>query len=929
MAKPRILIVEASQQDLRLLLDELSRAHVPWKTRAVASLQELGPALDEFGPDLVIADYRLEECDVLPVLSLVRERRGDAPVVILTHALDQETAIDCLKHGAADCVLKSRLPSIIPVVTSLLERRKLTAEKTLLAREHEQLFKLTPNLFCITDLEGRFLEINPAWQSRLDQPREILLGRPLSTFVHPEDLPGFAAWWDELTQAGPRDPVPAEFECRMSHRNGGIRHIVWNATAFAGESRVYSYGHDVTERKQVEAALRESEARFRSMADSAPVLMWVADPELRFTYFNRPWLEFTGGTLSQELSSGWTRGVHTEDLPRCLEVLQASNLARIPFRMLFRLRRSDGEYRWILDYGMPRFDQHGIFLGYIGSCIDITEQHEAEAALTQRAVKQTALVNFSSFALARHPFSTLLAGAVRTVADTLAIEIALVLSVNQDRTTLSLAASAEPEADAELLGQPYCDAHEAMFSGRMLILPDDAEHFPAAAQLARRGVRAGLAVIIGSSEKPHALLIAATSQPIELTGDTASFLQSIANILSTVHARTLAEDALAESEQKLLQSQKMEAVGLLAGGVAHDFNNLLTAIRCYAEILNDDLLEQAPAAQPKVSEILKATARASALTRQLLAFSRKQVVQPEVMNLNHVITDISDILRSLLSENIVFDNELQSESANIRADRGQMEQVIINLAINARDAMPQGGRLTLRTERRLLTSQDEDTRDLPPGNYICLSVSDTGVGMSSEVQAHLFQPFFTTKPKGRGTGLGLATCSVILKNTGGGIRCSSRLGEGTSFHVLLPEVSESEYHFEYQEEEMPGGRAERILLVEDDEAVRTITANILCTLGYEVHAEPGGPEALALCLGGGAPHFDLLVTDIVMPYIGGHELAERLTALRPGLRVLFMSGFVDDPAVLRAVQDSDMPFLEKPFNRQTLAKKLREALEGR
>jgi CheY-like chemotaxis protein len=363
--------------------------------------------------------------------------------------------------------------------------------------------------------------------------------------------------------------------------------------------------------------------------------------------------------------------------------------------------------------------------------------------------------------------------------------------------------------------------------------------------------------------------------------------------------------------------------------VAHDFNNLLTAIRCYGEILNDDLAEQAPAAQPKVAEILKATARASALTRQLLAFSRKQVVQPEVLDLNLVITDLFDLLRSLLSENIVFDAQLHPQPVNVSADRSQLEQVLINLAINARDAMLQGGRLTLRTALRSLPVAGEDNHDLPPGPYCELSVSDSGVGMSADVQSHLFEPFFTTKPKGRGTGLGLATCAVILKNVNGAIRCHSALGEGTTFSVLLPEVTEPELHLEASEDETPLGRYESILLVEDDESVRAVTQSILRSLGYEVHAEPGGAEALALFLGENTPRFDLLLTDIVMPYIGGHELAQRLTALRPDLKVLFMSGYVDDPVILQAVQDSHIPFLEKPFNRTTLAKKVREALENR
>ncbi|MFA5262936.1 MAG: PAS domain S-box protein [Opitutaceae bacterium] len=933
---PRILINEDSLADQRILLEEFHRAHFACETLCVYHREEFEAALEKFAPDLVISDYYLVNFDGLEALALTQRLRPKTPVIILTNTIDEETAVECMKRGAADYVLKNRLPSVVPAVISILERQKTAIEKERMEREHEQLFQLTPNLFCMTDLDGKIQDANPAWTARLGYARNELLERLLSTFVHTEDRGAFLDWWANAATSGSlvigsRPPIGrgGECECRLLHRDGSQRHIVWNATPFPKDNRIFAYGHDVTERKRVEAALRESEARFRAMADSAPVLMWVADPELQFTYFNRPWLEFTGHAMEQEIGNGWTQAVHEEDLDRCLDVLETSNHTKQPFRMIFRLRRHDGAYRWILDYGMPRSDQHGAFLGYIGSCIDITEQHEAENALTQRAVKQTALVNFSSFALARHPFSSLLSGAVRTVAETLGVEHSQVLELASENGSLILSTSADTENDLQNLGQVCEIAAPSIFTGRVLLLPEDAATFPGAAALAARGIHNGLAVVIGSGEKPFGLLTAATKQPRDLSGDSASFLQSIANILSTVHARTLAETALAESEQKLLQSQKMEAVGLLAGGVAHDFNNLLTAIRCYSEILNDDLAEQAPSAQPKVAEILKATARASALTRQLLAFSRKQVVQPEIMDLNSVITDLSEILKSLLSENIVFDLQLRDQVAMVLVDRGQIEQVLINLAINARDAMPQGGRLTLRTSTRTLNTRDDDTRDLPPANYIELSVNDTGVGMNAEVQSHLFEPFFTTKPKGRGTGLGLATCNVILKNAGGAIRCISRLGDGTTFNVLLPEVEEIGIQLESNDDETPLGRYESILLVEDDESVRAVTESILRTLGYEVHSEQGGAEALAVCLSDNAPRFDLLLTDIVMPYIGGHELAQRLSALKPGLKILFMSGFVDDPVILQAVQESHMPFLEKPFTRVSLAKKVREALEVR
>ncbi len=927
MPLPRILINEDSESDQQLILAEFSRVQFPCETHCVSTREAFRQALDAFSPDLILSDYSLAGYDGLDAIAMAKARCPDVPIVILTIALNEETAVECMKRGATDYVLKNRLPSIVPIVASILERRSMAQEKARLQLEHEQLFKLTPNLFCVADLSGALKEVNPAWTSRLGYSPEQLIDRPLTQLAHPGDRDKLAQWWQSLASTAPQNTPPRECECRLLHRDGTLRYLVWNATPFPGDGKIYAYGHDVTAHRHAESALRESEERFRAMADSAPVFIWITDANRQFTYFNRPRLEFTGCTLQQEIANNHVASVHPDDVANCHEVFTSSFASHQPFRMIYRLRRRDGVYRWMLDHGTPRYDAHNAFVGYIGSSIDITEQHEAESALTQRAIKQTALVNFGSFALARHPFSTLLAGAARTVADTLGIEYCYALELSDDRNTLSIAASANPQPDE--LGRTFGAANPSMLSGRVLLLPDDDNIFPGAATLAGRGVRSGIAVLIGSGDRLYGLLTAASQETRNFTGDTASFLQSIANVLSTVHARNCAEAALAESEQKLLQSQKMEAVGLLAGGVAHDFNNLLTAIRCYGEILHDDLAEQAPGAQAKTAEILRATARASALTRQLLAFSRKQVVQPEILDLNQVVNDLNDLLRSLLSENIVFETQLHPDYVNVSADRSQIEQVLINLAINARDAMPQGGRLTLGTTRRHLAEGDPDLRELPPGAYCAFFVSDTGIGMSPEVQSHLFEPFFTTKPKGRGTGLGLATCSVVLKNINGAIRCSSQLGQGTTFTVLIPEVIETELKFEPSEDDTPLGRCESILLVEDDDAVRAVTESILRSLGYEVHVEPGGAEAIALCLGENPPKFDLLLTDIVMPYIGGHELAERITSLRPDIKILFMSGYVDDPMIIQAVQNSHVPFLEKPFNRTQLAKKVREAIEGR
>ncbi len=931
---PRVLVNEDSEIDFKLLEAEFKRAQFACELRRVTNRDEFIHTLPAFKPELIISDYYLIGFNGLDALEITKRQTPDTPFIILTNALNEETAVECMKRGATDYVLKNRLPRLVAILQSTLERQRLLRENVRIQREHEQLFRLTPDLFCMTTLEGALQVVNPAWTNRLGFPQKELIDRPLFTLVHPDDRHALDSWWSVLVSRGQTmAPFPtssstpqifSEFECRLVHKEKGFRYIQWSAKPFPAENKIYAYGHDITERKQAEFALRESEARFRRMADSAPVFIWMSDIAKAFVYFNQPWLEFTGRRLPEELGSGWVDGVHPEDRDRCLQGYEESFAARVPFRVEYRLRRRDGHYRWVVSHGTPRYDEHGNFAGFIGSCFDVTDQHEVEAHLAYRAIKQAALAGFGRFALVQHPFVELIQEATRLVADTLRIERSIVLALDRDGLALKLAAAtgAEREDLALPLGQATASA---VTEDHAIQFADEFEDFPGATALAAIGVRSGVAVPVGGGKRAYGFLLALSSDDRLFSREAVDFMQGLANILSTVHQRERAEAALEESEQKLLQSQKMEAVGLLAGGVAHDFNNLLTAIRCYGDILHDDLGAISPELKAKAGEILKATSRASALVRQLLAFSRKQVLQPEFLDLNHVVAELKDLIRSLLSENIELVVECHEQPVTVEADRSQVEQVIINLAINARDAMPQGGRLALRTKLRAVA--EGEAPDLRPGAYAQLCVSDTGTGMSDEVQAKIFQPFFTTKPKGRGTGLGLATCSVVLKHYGGAIQFKSKVGEGTTFNVMLPQVEPPAMNLDFTFDDEPGLGTESILLVEDDEAIRAVTAAILRSLGYQVYPMVGGQEALEFASGTNAMQIDLLLTDIVMPYMGGRELAERLATVRPDLRILFMSGYVDDAVILQAVQEAAVPFLEKPFTREGLAKKVREALD--
>lgn len=393
--------------------------------------------------------------------------------------------------------------------------------------------------------------------------------------------------------------------------------------------------------------------------------------------------------------------------------------------------------------------------------------------------------------------------------------------------------------------------------------------------------------------------------------------------------RTRAEEALRQTEAQLRQAQKMEAVGRLAGGVAHDFNNLLTVIRGYSELVLNRL-KLGDVSHREMEEVKKAADRAAGLTGQLLAFSRRQFVTTKVLDLNAVVTNMDGMLRRLLGEDIIeLGADLEPELGSIKADLGQIEQVIMNLAVNARDAMPMGGRLTIETRNVTLEKPTQiDRVMLEAGSYVSLAIRDTGQGMSEETQAHLFEPFFTTKEKGKGTGLGLSTVYGIVKQSGGTIGIDSKPGQGTACKIFFPRV-----HDMVQDAQAAGGTApgafgrETILVVEDDPAVRGLVHEALKLNGYEVLVARHGIEALLT----GAKHMGqihLLLTDVVMPQMSGPEVAEKLSGVRPEIKVLYMSGYPDHPVFSQGGVNRETVFLQKPFTPNVLTQKVREVLDG-
>ena len=771
------------------------------------------------------------------------------------------------------------------------EAERKRAEEAL-RQEHDlvtRVVETTPTAILVIDSEGRITFANTRAQQTLELKRRVT-----AQGIH-YDAPAFR-FTDYQGNPFPGDKLPFPYVVRSGQPVRDLQHALElddgrrillsvNAAPLSDEAGqtvgMVAAVEDVTERVRSEQAIRESEERLRLITDNMVDMITQIGNQRRILYVSPSVKRILGYESADMVGHSITEWVHPEDLQSALDIPRQAIAAHEPtIRLEYRYRHINGEYIWMESRVLLLYDDQGQFIGAIFGSRDISDRKQAEEALRESEERYRGL------------FERVPLGLYRTTVE------GRILDANP--------------ALIEMLGYADRESLLAVKAAEVFMEPADRD-----LELATPG-QAGVSQYETRMRRRDGKVIW-VRDTFRIVRDSAGEVICYEGSLEDITGRK-------RLEEQLLQAQKMEAVGRLAGGIAHDFNNLLTVINGYSEMLLDSFSPGDPV-RTDIEQIHRAGERAASLTRQLLAFSRRQVMEFRVIRLNALLTGLGKMLTRLIGEDIRLVLKLAPELGSVRADPGQIEQVVMNLAVNARDAMPAGGTLTLETANIELNHGTVETYgELAPGLYVLLAISDTGVGMTPEVQQHLFEPFFTTKEIGKGTGLGLATVYGIIKQSGGDIRVQSAPGQGTTFSIFLPRVMEEAAGSAMDRGALPRGQ-EMILVVEDQEEVRQLTARVLQSLGYTVLEATDGKEALRI-LRALPTQVDLVLTDVIMPEMSGSELLAQLRLTWPGLRALYTSGYPDDELTRHGVLGERVRFIQKPFSPEALAQNVREVLDG-
>ncbi|MEW5957487.1 MAG: PAS domain S-box protein [Chloroflexota bacterium] len=942
MSQPlRILIVEDSEDDTLLLLRELRRGGYDPIYERVETAATMQAALARQSWDIVVADFSMPHFSAPAALTLLQASGLDLPFIIVSGTVGEDVAVAAMKAGAHDYLVKGKLARLMPAIErevreAQVRQERRQAEQALFDqdRRFRALIEHAADVIALVDSTGLITYASPSISRVLGYTPAEYVGLNAFTLLHPDDVQILTALFEQLLPQ-PGASVTAQF--RFRHKDGSWRWaeaVGSNLLAEASVQAIIVNFRDITERKQAEletrrrnrelALLNQVIAASAAGLEPAAVLD-IACRELALAFEAS---QATAGLLNEQKTAAL---IVAEYLPAYAGPSQAE--ARSILNQTLEVAAS-AVFQHLFTHKTPLvIADAGADPRLAGDRQLILRRGTISLLILPLLIKGEVIGGLTLETAEPHPFSMEEINLAWSVADQVAGALAHArLTQLHQRLSAAIEQAGESVIITDIEGaiiyvnptfERVSGYSWAEAIGQNPQFLKSSQHDAAFYEELWSTISAGQVWhgrLINKKKDGTLYTEEATITPVR---DESGALINYVSVQRDV-TREL------QLEEQYRQAQKMEAIGRLSGGVAHDFNNLLVVINGYSELLLDHFLDAASPVRKYIQEIKKAGERASGLTRQLLAFSRQQVLQLETLELNEVVTNTEQMLQRLIGEDIDLTTKLEPALGQVKADAGQIEQIILNLAVNARDAMPRGGKLTIETANvELDTGYAGQHAGAEPDPYVMLAVSDTGIGMDAATQARIFEPFFTTKERDQGTGLGLAMVYGIVKQSGGDIWVYSEPGLGTTFKIYLPRLDETTPLLETPLDlsaDIPTG-TETVLLVEDEESVRTLARRILEMSGYTVLEAEHGGEALLLDAHRQGP-IHLLLTDVIMPHMGGQELAERLVALHPEMKVLYVSGYTDQAIAHHGVLDPGLFFLQKPFSPNALARKVREVLDA-
>ena len=883
-------MVEDNPNDAELILRELTKNGLAsCVARVVEKREDFIHGLESFKPDIVLADYNLPSFGGIEAIKITAERSPGTPVIIVSGTIGEDIAIETLKKGAADYILKDRIARLQPAVYRALrdaEAWKEQEQTKEMIRMHELRFltmiENSSDGILLVDADYVVTYAASSALRILGYAEADCIGKAVLGFVHPEDLEALKS---TLTIVSRTKNEKRRIEVRLRHKDGTYR---WVEAIMTGLLQEPSIGgiiinyRDITERKQTDAVARDVEKRYRSLFEETKDVVYMCTPEGKLLDINPAGVEVFGWASKEEMLKTPTPDYYVN--PQEREVL-FQLLAQQGFVKDFELElvRKDGKKLIMEETCVAEWDQHGVMKTVRGILRDITERREAETALRQSEERYGNLIENARD---------------------------IVVYISRDGHLQSLNSAFEKVTGwqrEEWIGKSYS----------LLMHPEDLQVFSLAVESALEGKPSSAYEVRMRTKDGEYVGGEISASPHIESGN-------IVGVLGIV--RDISERK--ELEAHIRQAQKLESLGTLAGGIAHDINNILTIILAYAGPLRDGKIEKEKLGET-YETIRRAVRRGANLVRQLLTFARKSDVSFETVKMNDGITELATILRETFPRDIEVLTQLGADIPAIFADVDQIHQALLNVCVNARDAMPAGGKLTIKTRVVSGDSVREKYSDADATQYVRIDISDTGSGMDRSTKDKIFEPFFTTKAKGKGTGLGLALVYGVVKSHRGYVDVESEPGRGTTFTLFFP-VSKNEYQelLSVMEatSQIPGGK-ETILLVEDEEMLIDLLRTILEARGYTVMMAQDGMSGLDLYQQH-KDEIDLIISDMGLPKLGGWEMFQRMKKINPKVKAILASGYLDPNLRAEMIRGGAKDFIQKPYEPDTILRRIREIFDA-